>query len=444
LFVTLIGFTVLGLYVFSTYFFPRKLEEIAQMIANGQTKLAIKKLTDILEKDDSDPYAHYLLGEAYSKDGNAQYAVLEYRQVLKFGAYDERIREADVRSKLAKIFLSQKKINDAKNEFLILTKIEPDNPDNYFQLGLLFFNSNVFDKALPYFRKNLALDAKNSQSYYYIGQIHYRAGAMQDAKNALIQTIKQEQDNYKAHYFLGLVLRQLGDYEWAIKEFEIAQKGEDIRTKCFLAKGTCFLEKEQFSKAVIEFERGLKFASRGSDTELNLRYFLGDAHEKLRDMHSAIAQWEKVYEINKSFRDVEQKLKKNAEFRQDDRIKDFMIASLSNFEHLSRKIVENLGLVVHDVKIKSDTDIEIYASDKDDSRLATRKVYKLVRILRTTETISDAIVRNLHESIRSKNAQRLVVITTGDFAPAAMSYANTRPVDLFGKTQLVDFLRDAM
>lgn len=440
IFFFLIVGTILALFVFSTYFFPRRLDEIAAMIEKGQTKLAIRKLEEVLEKDDKNAYAHYLLAEAYRKEKNYQYAVLEYRQVLKLGQFDDKMKEIDVRKKLADIFKYQKKMGEAKKEYLILTKIDPNNFIYFFELGKIFFDANITEKAMTYLKKSASMNAKHPETHYMLGQLLYRSGSYNDSKQSFLETIKLNPNNYKAHYFLGLVLRQQQDYEWAVKEFEVAQKSDDIRTKCFLAKGTCYLEKQQYPKAVIEFERGLKSAPKGSDTELNLRYFLSIAHENMRDMQSAISQWEKISEVNSNFRDVAQKLRQNAEFRQDDRIKDFMIASLANFEHTCRKVVEKMGYDIQQVKVLSDTDIEMQASEAGDARRNTRKQYRLVRFLRTTDSLKEDFLRKLYESMKPKNVQRIIVITTGDFSAEAVNFANTRPIELFSKSQLVELL----
>ncbi|MCX7678353.1 MAG: tetratricopeptide repeat protein, partial [Spirochaetes bacterium] len=442
LFAILIVLTIIILYVLSTYVFPRKIEEIANLIESGQTKLAIRKLLEIIEKDDRNAYAHYLLAEAYLKENNIQYAILEYRQVLKLAKFDDKVNEVTTRLKLAKIYLERKSVDEARKEFLILTKIDPTNYIPFYELGLIYFNADQHEKAAPYFKKAIALNKEHTLSYYYLGQIFYRMGLFQDAKQMFLEAIKRDQMHYRSHYFLGLVLRQLGDYEWAIKEFEIAQKDEDIKLKCFLAKGTCYLEREALPKAIIEFERGLKFAKRGSDTELNLRYFLADAQEKMRDLHSAIANWEKIYEVNRNFRDVQEKLKSYAEFRQDDRIKDFMIAGLSQFEHLCRKIVESMGLTILDVNIISDTDIEILATETEGKWRNTRRTNRIVRIIRTTDTISDKLLRGIHEAMKPKNATRAIIITTGEFSQSAIDFSNTRPIELLGKTDLIRLLKN--
>ena len=441
IFLFIIILVIFVLYIANIYIFPRKLEEIQQLIESGQTKIAIRKLNDIIEKDDRNHYAHYLLALAYEKENNIQYAIVEYRQVLKIGRYDEKVNEVNIRNHLASIYKARNAVEEAKKEYLLLTKLDPANYEPFYELGIIFFNLGQIEKAIPYFRKSISNNSKHGASFYYIGQAYYRMQNYPDAKQAFIEAIKVDQNDYKSHYFLGLVLRQLGDYEWAIKEFETAQKSDDIKVKCFLAKGTCYLEREQLPKAVIEFERGLKFAKRGSDTELNLRYFLAEAQEKMRDLHSAISNWEKIVAVNPTFRDVQAKLKSYAEFRQDDRIKDFMIAGLAQFEHTCRKISESMGLTVMDVDIISDTEVEIIATDTEGKWRNTRRTNKIVRILRTTDVVNDKLLRKLHEKLKEKNATRIIIITAGDFTQSAVDFSNTRPIELYGKNDLLRLLK---
>ncbi len=59
---------IIVVYALNAYVFPKKIEEIAKMIESGQVKLAISRLNDLLEKDDRNPYAHFLLAKAYMAD----------------------------------------------------------------------------------------------------------------------------------------------------------------------------------------------------------------------------------------------------------------------------------------------------------------------------------------------------------------------------------------
>lgn len=433
--------TIIILYFLSVYILPKKIEEIRAMIDAGQTKLAIRKLTELLEKDDRNPYAHFLIAEAYYAEGNTQYAILEYRQVLKFGRFDENIKEKNVRSVLAKLYKEKKALEEARNEYLLLTKIDPANFENFFELGVISFNMGQMEKAVAFLKKSVSLNSKHDQSFFYLGQIFFRNGAFADAKQSFLNTIKIEPLNYQAHYFLGLVLRQQGDFEWALKEFEVSMKNDDLKVKSLLARGSCFMEKRQYPMAVMEFERGLKFAKKGSNTELNMRYFLAECLEKTRDIHSAITNWEKILGVNPKFKDVQQKLANYTEFRQDDRIKDFMIAGLAQFEHLTRKIISVMNYNINDIEIISDTEIEVIAIENEGKWRNTRQSNRIIRIIRTTEALDEGYFRMLHESMRAKNASRILVITTGDISAKAIEFANTRPIEYKGKSDLVELLK---
>ncbi len=438
-FCIILGF--IAFYIINSVVMPKKIDEIAKMIDIGQAKAAIKKLNEMIEKDDHNPFAHYLLARAYVIEGNSQYGIVEYRQVLKFGRFDERMREADIRRALAKMYMDKKAVEEAKKEYLILTKIEPNNFENYFESGRIFFNTNVYDKAIGFFKKAVSLNDQNEESFYYLGQIYYRNNMHPEAKQMLTNAVKINPKNYKAHYFLGLVLRQMNDYEWAIKEFDTAEKSDDLKVKCYLAKGSCYLEKGGFPKAIQEFEKGLKYVRKGTETELNLRYFLAECHEKMRDIHSAIVNWERIVEVNPKFRDVNEKLRNFSEFRQDDRIKDFMIAGLSQFEHMCRKMVQAMGFNISEIEIISDTEIEMIVTESEGKWRNARQTNRIVRINRTTEKVSESLLRKLHESMKLKNSTRVMMITTGEYSSKAVEFANTRPIDILSKSDLVDILK---
>jgi D-ribose pyranose/furanose isomerase RbsD len=94
-----------------------------------------------------------------------------------------------------------------------------------------------------------------------------------------------------------------------------------------------------------------------------------------------------------------------------------------------------------DVDIMSDTDIEMLVIETEGKWRNTRRSNKIIRILRTTDTINDKLLRQLHEKMKPKNANRVVIISTGDYSQSAMDFSNTRPIELIGKGDLVKLLR---
>jgi tetratricopeptide (TPR) repeat protein len=438
LLIILIGLVLIG---FGTYFayqylFPKKIEELAKMVEMGQTRLAIRGLTELLEKDERNPYVHFLLGEAFSQENNYPHSIVEYRQVLKLGRFGEQFTEVEVRSKLAHLFKGQKALDDAKKEYLILTKLEPRNFENFYQVALLFFNAAYFEKALQYFKKSVQLNPKHMNSHFYLGQIYYKYSKISEAKDAFTKTVNLDPKNFKAHYFIGLIMRQLNELDWAIKEFETAQVDNDIRVKAMLGKGLCLMDKSQFRQSQQEFEKALNFALKNSETEFNLRYFAAYCAERLRDIHTAIQHWEAIHLVKPDFKDVAEKLKSYEEFRVDDVLKDFMIATPARFEDLSSKLVASMGFTVVEMELVNDAALDILATESEGKFRHMKRNNQLIKIRRVTDTIPVSQVEKLFEEMKSKNANLGVFITTGEFSTAAQEFVKSRPVNLIGRAGL--------
>jgi len=397
----------------------------------------------MVEQNDRDPTAHFYLAEAYRQQKNTSQAIMEYKQVIKIGKFDGRIKEAVVRNRLAKAFLQQKTLDEAKKEFLILTKLDPTNADNFLQVGLLFEKAGMIDKALPYFKQASKINPASSDAFLHAGMISYNLGNAPEAKASLTEAVKLNASLFEAHYFLGLCLKAQKDYDWAIKEFDTAIKDPTLKPKAHLAKGLCFFEKEHFPKSISEFDAGLAVAPKSSELELNLRYFTAASAEKMRDFHIAISNWERIHDVNPKFKDVAEKLKTHEEFRTDDAIKDFMIASPGKFEQTSRGLIEAMELKVVDLLVVNDSEVHAVATEQEGKWRNTKMSNRLIYIHRTTDPIQERLVREMHEDMRSKGATRGVCMTTSTFTSQAEVFCQSRPIELVDKKGMIAALRSA-
>ncbi len=429
-------------YIFKTYVKPKKIEELAEMVQKGQLAPAIKKLQSLLEQNDRDPFIHYLLAEAYYKQNNLQQAVLEYKQVIKIGKFTSRLKEETIRSRLAGIYMANKNLEEAKKEYLILTKLDPTNGDHFYKVGKLFDDAGMFDKALPYYKQSVKIDPKNANALIQLGIIEYNTGNINDARKDLGDGLTLDPKNFKAHYYMGLTLKSQKDYESALKELEIAIKDDSIRASGYLARGMCFLERDMYQKSKVEFERGLGFATKSSEVELKLRYFLSIAAENMRDFHTAISNWERIMDINPKYKDVAQKLKDYEEFRTDDSIKDFMIASPGKFEAIARQIIEALELTIIDINMVNDSAIHALATETLESKgRSTKRMNQLVYLYRLTDPVPERMVRQMHEDMKSKGASKGFFLVASQFTKTAQMYCESRPIELVDRGGLIKLLR---
>jgi cytochrome c-type biogenesis protein CcmH/NrfG len=441
LFGLLIILIVFFAWIYKNMFVPKRIEELAELIRSGQASLAIRRLKEMVEKDERNSYTRYLLGEALFQDKNYQHAAMEFKQVIKLGKYDGKVKEVNVRKRLARIYKLLNSLEEAKKEYLILTKIDSGDFQNFYQVGAIFFNAGLNDKALNYLKQALKLNGKHASSLYLAGQLSYLSNKLSDAKEYLVQAVKIKPEMHKAHYFLGMTLRAFKEHDWAIQEFEIAQKDKELFQKACLARGCSMMERNAIPKAMVEFQRGLSAPQRETETDLNLRYFLAACAERQRDLFTAITQWEKITESRPNFRDVPEKLKSYSEFRTDDTVKDFMIASPTKFETISRQMIENLGLTIVDLTVDSDTQIEAIGTVTQGKWRNTKKSNQLIRIIRATDASTEENIRDFHEKMREKSATRGILISTGDYSPGAVDFAQSRPINLVEKSQVIQMLQ---
>lgn len=438
--VIILFFVVIGAYyLFTTFSGPRRIEEIEAMVKRGQIPAALFELEKILEKDDRHFKARYLMGQCRHRNGDFGAAVIEYRQAMKIARWTPDITEVTVRRALAESLLEAGKINEAKNEYLVLSQQDSRNFNNFFQLGKLFQQGNVLDKAVGFLKKATELNPRHAESFVVLGQCLYHMKAYQDAKAALVQAVQLKPDLRTANYFLGLTLRFLGDHEWSLKELEKAEKDDDLRVRALMAKGMLLIDMENYTRAITELDRGAKFAKPMTDQWFNMRYLLATAAEKNKDMRVAIDNWEQIENLKPGFRDVREKLKQYGDFRIDDSIKDFMIANNTQFENICRKMLEAMNFTVSTVTLKNEATVHAIGLDEENRRTGKNRTQFL--IIRDMEPLSENRVREFQESMRSNNATRGVIMTTGEISHSAQDFSSSRPIDLLDTPKMVQYLK---
>jgi tetratricopeptide (TPR) repeat protein len=112
-----------------------------------------------------------------------------------------------------------------------------------------------------------------------------------------------EQD-YDTHFNLGLAYREMGLYDEAIGEFQLAGKSPDYLVECSTMIGACYMEKGLPEQAAEWYDRALKAPGLPPEAELGLRYELGRTQEAAGNPGAALAHYAEVLAINPAFRDV--------------------------------------------------------------------------------------------------------------------------------------------
>lgn len=419
---------------------PKKIARVAQLLKQNKLQSTIKLAKQMLTKDQRNHQLHYLLGKAYLKSNKPELALMELRMVNQIGIFDKIVPQLAFRREIAQLFVRFQQPDEALKEYLLLIKEDPGRAEYYYEAGLLFEDRNAGGKALGYYRKAIDLEPSHGPAHRAIGTLLYRAKKYPDARAFLEKALRFEPENYEAHYFLGRILKEAKDYQEALQRFEWATKSPEYKAKALIERGTVYLATNDVDRALIELERALKFIEDPASAEaLMARYYLASCYERQRNIEGAIHHWEEIYKVRPNFHDVAEKLSQYQELHQDDFVKDFMTASQPEFLKMCEKITIALGYSVQQVSDRKDG-IDVVAVEPKTNWRNTRAMPRLIRFIRLAQAVDEATVREVLEEMRNQNLTRSIIVASSSFSRLASDFAESRPIELYGKDQLTQLL----
>lgn len=431
--------------VMKSIFSPKKIESVPKLIKQGKTQNAIKIAKQIISKDPKNYIAHYYLGKAYIKENKTELAIIEYKTVNDTALFGNGIDEIAFRQEFAQLLLKYNQQNEALKNFLLLTKLEPRNAENFYQVGRIYELQNRYDIALGFMQKCAFLDKKHAKAHAEIGLMLYRTKQFNEAKKEIDLAIKISPETYSSYYYLGKILKDAKDIPAAIKAFEKAQRDPDVKLKSIIEHGSCYMMVNRLDAAAVDFLRAIDFDKDNSNPEtLYARYFLAACYEKTRKIDKAIEQWEEIYKRNKGFRDVSAKLSEYKDLQANDYLKDYLTCSNEEFPLICKNTaIKGLNLQVLNCDMKK-WGCQLSAVNKgDDSWMNVRKQVLLIRFYREPEQVDEQQVIESLDTMKQLNGIKAYLFSSSGFNTAAKRFSENRPVELIEKQKLEAVLSKA-
>lgn len=432
-------------FIIKNILLPTKADVLPKLYKQGKTQHLIKSAKQIISKDSKNYLAHYYLGKAYIKENKTELAILEFKIVNENALFGTEIEEIPFRQEYASILLKCNQQGEALKNYLLLTKLEPRNAENYFNCGQIYEQQNRYDVALGFMQKAAFLDKKHAKAHAEIGLMMYRTKNYSEAKKEIDISLRLNPENYSAYYYLGKILKDAKDLQGAIKAFEKAQRDPEVKQKSIIEHGSCYMMANRLDNASLDFIRAVELDKNNENPEtLYARYFLATCYEKMRKIDKAIEQWEAIYKQNKGFRDVGSKLSEYKDLQANDYLKDYLTCSNEEFMEICKIACEkSFKLQVLSCDLKK-WGCQLTGVDKrDESWMAVRKQLLFVRFYREPEPIDDAEVRQALDEMKSLGSVKGFLFSSSGFSNTAKRFADNRPVELAEKQKLEAILAQA-
>ena len=179
---------------------PKKVENVKKLLKQGKNQQAAKLAKQILTKEPHNYAVHYYLGKAYLADNRSELALMEYKNVNENALFDSNLPEVPFRKEYASLLMSYNQKEEALNEYLLLSKMNPTDPEIFFNAGKITEQMNRKDLALGFYKKCVTLDPKNAKAHAALGYILFQSKQTAEAKRELDLAIRLNPETYACYY----------------------------------------------------------------------------------------------------------------------------------------------------------------------------------------------------------------------------------------------------
>jgi Flp pilus assembly protein TadD len=263
-----------------------KENEYRKLLDQQKQKAEAKEEQELLKKMPEMKAGDYeRLGDTYLKNGDFDFAFIQYNRALNLEPKSIRIRY-----KMAGLFLTKGLADDAQAGFLSIIEEQPDFAPAYDGMGRVYFIKGDLEKAEASFNKALQLDPQLWQSHNYLGIIKDKQKKYDQAIFQYREAIALRPDIGLLYNNLGMSYLLQGDYEKAVNAFNEALDKGETDPKIINNLALALVKLKRYDDALIVFKL--------IDTESAAYFKIGNIYLEEKNYAKAEESFEKAIEMN--------------------------------------------------------------------------------------------------------------------------------------------------
>jgi len=137
-------------------------------------------------------------------------------------------------------------------------KMEPNNPDIYFQIGYCNLKLGKYEEAIKFYKKTLDLMPHYPEAYFNLGLAYTNIGEYYEAVKDFNMYILFESNDPEAYLYLGIAYSSLGQPGQAIMAFERAVYLNPECAEAYYQLGSEYLQLGEYHKSLEYFKQAVR------------------------------------------------------------------------------------------------------------------------------------------------------------------------------------------
>jgi cytochrome c-type biogenesis protein CcmH/NrfG len=183
------------------------------LLVAGDTAGGITDLKAYLDAEPDDGDAWLQLGLAYTSIEHWIQSADAIRRAVDLDA-----EHVDARLAYARALVHLKKLDDAAFQLLQAAKLDPPDPRVLKELGVVFYDKRLYDKAATWLTRAVAAAPDDARARYALGLAHEARRDMGAAVSAYREAVRRDPTLGDARLTLADALAGMGEHEGAIAE----------------------------------------------------------------------------------------------------------------------------------------------------------------------------------------------------------------------------------
>ena len=203
-------------------------------MAEGDYDKAVKSFqkaldTSLIDYDKENANAYYLRGSVYLDTDKKDKAFKDYKNAVKYAG-----REYEIYEGIYENLTNKGETEEAKNYLKKALDIKPKDGADYAEQGHVYYLLEDYTQAKSSLDR--AIDKDDKTALLYLAEV-YNATDQQEQGQALLESyVKENAKDSEALNTLGMMQMKDGNYEDALKYFQMGLKNKDAVNKQELMK----------------------------------------------------------------------------------------------------------------------------------------------------------------------------------------------------------------
>lgn len=201
----------------------------AAQFANGDYKDAIKTYTALIDYDKDNAEVYYLRGSVYLNQNQEKKALSDYKKAVEAGTQNYEV--------CIGIYENLKNSGYEDNAEEYLKKAldnKPKEADDYAKQGYIYYLLGDYQQAKTNLDK--AIDKDSKEALLYLAEVYNAEDQVEQAQGLLENYVKDNAKDSEALNTLGMMQMNNGNYEDALKYFQMGIEMKDASNRQELMK----------------------------------------------------------------------------------------------------------------------------------------------------------------------------------------------------------------